>query len=92
MYIKQTTIVNRTGLHARPATQFVEAAKSFKSRVQITNLSLNEEDNKGNAKSIVSILALGLSRDSRVEISAEGDDEKQAVDSLVELIDGGFGE
>lgn len=49
MYSKKTTVINRTGLHARPASQFIEMAKRFSSRIQISNLSLDDEDNIGNA-------------------------------------------
>lgn len=55
MYSKKTTVINRTGLHARPASQFIEMAKRFSSRIQISNLSLDDEDNIGNAKSIISV-------------------------------------
>ena len=48
MYSKKTTVINRTGLHARPASQFIEMAKRFSSRIQISNLSLDDEDNIAN--------------------------------------------
>lgn len=54
--------------------------------------SLKEQDNIANAKSIISVLTLALVQGSEVELTAEGPDEQQAVDSLIELIDGGFGE
>ena len=92
MYTKRTTVINRTGLHARPASVFTNAAKGFESRITIRNLSLKDEDNVGNAKSIISVLTLAMVRGSEVELTAEGPDEQQAVDALVELIDGGFGE
>lgn len=92
MYSRKTIVKNRTGLHARPATQFIELAKRFQSRIQITNLSLEEEDNIGNAKSIISILSLGMGQGSQIEIFAVGEDEQEAVDALIELVDSGFGE
>lgn len=92
MYRRTTTVINRTGLHARPASQFPNAAKAFDSRISIRNLSLKEQDNIANAKSIISVLTLALVQGSEVELTAEGPDEQQAVDSLIELIDGGFGE
>lgn len=94
MYRRTTTVINRTGLHARPASQFTNAAKAFDSRISIRNLSLSlkEQDNIANAKSIISVLTLALVQGSEVELTAEGPDEQQAVDSLIELIDGGFGE
>lgn len=92
MYSRKTIVKNRTGLHARPATQFIELAKRFQSRIQITNLSLEEEDNIGNAKSIISVLSLGMCQGSQIEIFAVGEDEQEAVDALIELVDSGFGE
>ena len=77
---------------ACPASQFTNAAKAFDSRISIRNLSLKEQDNIANAKSIISVLTLALVQGSEVELTAEGPDEQQAVDSLIELIDGGFGE
>lgn len=92
MYSKKTTVINRTGLHARPASQFIEMAKRFSSRIQISNLSLDDEDNIGNAKSIISVLALGMGQGRQIEIFAVGEDEQEAVDSLIALVDSGFGE
>ncbi|WP_367924673.1 HPr family phosphocarrier protein [uncultured Ruthenibacterium sp.] len=92
MYTRKTTVINRTGLHARPASVFTNAAKQFSSRITIRNLSLAEEDNVANAKSIISVLTLAMVRGSEIELTADGPDEQQAVDALVELIDGGFGE
>ena len=60
------------GLHARPAAQFANAAKQFDSKVFVRNLSKSEEDNLANAKSIISILALGMGKGTKIEISAEG--------------------
>ena len=92
MYRRTTTVINRTGLYARPASQFTNAAKAFDSHISIRNLSLKEQDNTANAKSIISVLTLALVQGSEVELTAEGPDEQQAVDALIELIDGGFGE
>lgn len=83
MYTKETTILNTTGLHARPGADFVEKAKKFESKISIRSLA---RDKTANAKSIVHLLALGLKKDAQVEISAEGTDEQEAVDALVELI------
>ena len=92
MYKKTTAVCNRTGLHARPATQFANAAKQFDSKVFVRNLSKPEVDNLANAKSIISILTLGMGKGTKIEISAEGPDEQEAVDTLVGLVEGGFGE
>ena len=76
----------------RPAAQFANAAKQFDSKVFVRNLSKSEEDNLANAKSIISILALGMGKGTKIEISAEGPDEQEAVDTLVSLVEGGFSE
>ena len=91
MYTRQTTIANVTGLHARPASDFIAAANKFNSEITIRRLQ-GEEPEEANAKSIVHLLTLGLSQGEDVEISAEGDDEQPAVDSLIALIDSKFGE
>lgn len=89
MIVKQTKIINKTGLHARPASDFVQAAGQFESKINIKRVG---EDLTVNAKSIIFLLTLGLCQGEEVEISADGVDEKEAVDKLVELIDSGFGE
>lgn len=91
MYSRIATVKNPTGLHARPAAELVAAAKKFKSSVKIRAIS---DENKApvNAKSIIMLLSLGAAQGSQVEILADGEDEKEAVDSIIKLIDGGFGE
>lgn len=89
MVKKQTTIINKTGLHARPASEFVAAATKFKSKITIKRIDSEKE---ANVKSIIFVLSLGLTRGTQVEISASGEDEAEAVDTLVALIETGFGE
>ncbi|MDR1913558.1 MAG: HPr family phosphocarrier protein [Clostridiales bacterium] len=89
MVKKRTVIRNKTGLHARPASEFIKEAEKYTSKITIKRL---DEEDAVNAKSIVMLLSLGLGKDTEVEISAKGDDEQQAVDNLVALIDSGFGE
>lgn len=89
MYKKKTVINNRSGLHARPASEFIACAKKFSS---IITIGRENDKERVNAKSIVLLLSLGLSRGETVEIIATGDDEAEAVNTLVELIDCGFGE
>lgn len=89
MYSKETTVINATGLHARPASEFVKAAARFKSQIRIRKVETGKE---ANAKSILFLLSMGLTQGTKVELIAEGADEKTAVDSLVELIEGGLGE
>lgn len=90
MYARQTKIVNKTGLHARPASAFVMATKQFKSEITIRNVDSGGDS--ANAKSIIMLLAAGLSCGTTIEVAANGADEKEAVDHLVTLIESGFGE
>ena len=88
MYTRDTTVINPHGIHARPASTFVKEASRWKSNIQIANLS--QPDKKpANAKSIITVLTLGMSLGS---ITAEGADEQEAVDALIALIDSGLGE
>ena len=82
MYKKDVTIQNKNGLHARPASLFVQKASKFKADI---NLSI--DDKTINAKSILSILSAGIRYNSKIIILAVGEDEKQAVDELVEFIE-----
>lgn len=91
MYQRQTTIINATGLHARPASEFVKEANKYVSKITIRNLD-KEEAVPTNVKSILRILAEGLTKGTRVELCAEGEDEVQAVDALLALLESGFGE
>ncbi len=90
MYARQTKIVNKTGLHARPASVFVMATKKYKADITIRNVDAGSDS--ANAKSIIMLLAAGLGCGTNIEISANGPDEKEAVESLVELVESGFGE
>lgn len=89
MYSKRTVIKNKTGLHARPASEFIAMASKFQSRITIKKLSAGQD---ANAKSIVMLLSLGLNQGEEVELVAKGEDEVEAVDELIALIDSGFGE
>ena len=91
MYSKRTIIINETGLHARPASDFIQEAKKYVSKVTIANLDTPEEA-PVNAKSIVMVLSLGMGQGTHVEVSASGEDEQLAVNNLISLIDSGFGE
>ena len=90
MTIRETTVKNKTGLHARPASSFVETAAKFKSAIKIKNL--DKDSAEVNAKSINKLLTLSMSQGTNIRISAEGEDEVEAVDTLIELVDSGFGE
>ena len=90
MYKKTVTVINKRGLHARPGSDFVNAAKEFTSKITIRRL--DEDDDPVNAKSIAFVLSLGISKGVEIELAANGDDEQKAVDSLVALITAGFGD
>lgn len=87
MYSKKVTVTNKSGLHARPASEFTKKSVGFKSQINI--------EFKGkiiNAKSIIGLLSAGIATGSEIIITAEGEDEQQAVDILVELIETNFDE
>lgn len=90
MYSQETTIVNATGLHARPASAFSKMAMGFKSNVTIKKA--DDEGDGANAKSMLSLMTQGLACGTKVVIAADGEDEQEAVAALVEFIDGGCGE
>lgn len=87
MTSREVEIRNRLGLHARAAARFVHLANRFRSRV-----SLSRDGKTMDGKSILGILLLAASRGSRLLVSAEGEDEEAAVEALVGLVEGGFGE
>lgn len=89
MYSQTTIITNKSGLHARPLHDFVSKAKEFESSIKVKKTDGNESYN---AKSIMLLLSMGISKGTEVEISAEGGDDKKAVESLIELIESKFGE
>lgn len=86
----EITIINKVGLHARPAAAFVKKAQGFKSQVIIENLTKKSE--AVNAKSFVKLLSIAVDRDNLIRITAEGEDELQAVETLKQLIEENFGE
>lgn len=91
MVTKQTEVLNKGGIHARPASAFVNEAKRFESRITIRNL--NRTNMKSvNAKSMVMVLSLEAVQGTNVAISAEGKDEREAVDALIKLIRNGMNE
>lgn len=89
MYSREITIHNASGLHARPASEFVREAGKYKSSVTIRR---KDTGAVANAKSIILLLSLSLSKGTQAVISAEGEDEQCAVDNLAALIESGFGE
>lgn len=85
MFWKAVKIVNRTGLHARPASLFVETAGRFSSAVSVMRGDLEVD-----AKSVVGLMLLEAVDGTEITIKAEGEDEMQAVNTLVKLVEKGF--
>lgn len=83
-------ISHPAGLHARPASLFVQTANKFSSDIQVQNLTDNS--NLTNAKSILSILTLGVCQNHEIEIVADGEDAEDALEALQALIQDNFGE
>ena len=83
-------VLNEVGLHARPAARFVSKANEFTSDIQVKNVTNNSK--WVNAKSIISVLLLGVEKDHEIEIIAEGEDEAEAVKQIVDLANNSFGE
>ncbi len=75
------------GLHARPATFFIQKANEFKSSIWV-----EKEERRVNAKSLLGVLSLGIVGGTNIRIIADGSDEEEAVNSLVELVESGFAE
>lgn len=90
MYSKNVMVVNPTGLHARPAATLATEAAKFASKIEVRNAS--KDGDFKDAKSMIAIMNSGITQNDEVELRAEGDDEVAAVDTLVALIEGGFGE
>ncbi len=88
MVKKQVEIINKTGLHARPASDFVLSAKKFESKITVCQ----EGGEPVNAKSVVRLLAEGIGQGKKIEIVADGEDEEAALAELVSLVESGFGE
>ncbi|MGN1316274.1 MAG: HPr family phosphocarrier protein [Acutalibacteraceae bacterium] len=87
MYVKDVTVKNQVGLHARPATFFIQKANEFKSSIW-----LEKEERRVNAKSLLGVLSLGIMGENDIRIIAGGVDEEQAVNALVALVESGFAE
>ena len=87
MFSKEVIVNNQVGLHARPATFFIQRANEFKSSIWI-----EKEARKVNAKSLLGVLSLGITKGTQINILADGADEQDAVSSLVELVESNFAE
>ena len=87
MVTKEVVINNQVGLHARPATFFIQKANEFKSSIWI-----EKEDRRVNAKSLLGVLSLGIVKGTAVSLIADGADEFQAIETLSGLIASDFTE
>lgn len=87
MYVKEVKVQNKVGLHARPATFFIQKANEFKSAIWV-----EKEERRVNAKSLLGVLSLGIVGGTEIKIISDGTDEQLAVDSLVKLVESGFAE
>jgi phosphocarrier protein len=83
-------VKHNVGLHARPASLFVQAANKFSSSIKVKNLTMN--GNFVDAKSIIMVLTLGVLKDHQIVIQADGPDETNASVALTALIESNFGE
>ena len=81
------TINNEVGLHARPATFFIQRANEFKSGIWV-----EKEERRVNAKSLLGVLSLGIVKGTTITLIADGSDEDEAINSLTALIEDNFGE
>ena len=87
MISKEVVIDNQVGLHARPATFFIQKANEFKSSIWV-----EKDERRVNAKSLLGVLSLGIVKGTGIVLIADGPDEKEAIDTLSELIDSDFTE
>lgn len=85
MVVKEVTVQNQVGLHARPATFFIQKANEFRSSIWV-----EKEERRANAKSLLGVLSLGITGGTAISIIADGRDETEAVDALEKLIVSGF--
>lgn len=87
MKTREVVITNANGLHARPATFFIQKANCYK-----CNIFVEKDDRKVNAKSLLGVLSLGIAKGMTVKLIADGQDEDTALNGLVALINSGFNE
>ncbi|MBC3517043.1 HPr family phosphocarrier protein [Neobittarella massiliensis] len=87
MFVKDVVVENQVGLHARPATFFIQKANEYKSSIWV-----EKEERRVNAKSLLGVLSLGIIGGTQIRIMADGGDEEQAVEGLVALVESGFKE
>lgn len=86
MYTKKAVVMNQVGLHARPATFFIQKANEFKCSIWV-----EVEERRVNAKSLLGVLSLGIVKDTEINLIANGSDEEEAVEALADLLASDFG-
>lgn len=87
MYSKEVVVQNQIGLHARPATFFIQRANEFKATIWV-----EKDERRVSAKSLLGVLSLGITRGTSITLLAEGTDEEAAINALVSLINSNFDE
>ena len=87
MITREVTVTNSVGLHARPATFFIQKANSYKSSIWV-----EKDERRVNAKSLLGVLSMGIVSGTTITLLADGSDENEALDGLVDLIENGMPE
>ncbi len=87
MVSKEVVVNNQVGLHARPATFFIQKANEFKCGIWV-----EKDERRVNAKSLLGVLSLGIVKGTKITIVADGNEEDEAVEALSELISSNFSE
>ena len=85
MFMKSVEVSNKVGLHARPATFFIQKANEFKSSIWV-----EKDGRRVNAKSLLGVLSLGIAQSTTINVIADGADEELSVNSLVDLVENGL--
>ena len=85
MFVKDVVVQNKVGLHARPATLFIQKANEFKSSIWV-----EREERRINAKSLLGVLSLEIFAGAQIKVIADGADEEDAVNALVDLVQNAF--
>ena len=90
MISRNVVVDHEVGLHARPAARFVELASQFPCQVEVRNVT--RDGKKVNAKSMLMVLSLAVSSGHEIEITTSGEQEEEALQAMVELIENNFGD
>lgn len=85
MISKTVVVQNQVGLHARPATFFIQKANEFKSSIWV-----EKDERRVNAKSLLGVLSLGITKGTEIAIITDGVDEEEAIDALESLVESNF--